>query len=209
MGSARHCSHCQTSHEGPVGRKCGLAQQQQGDTDEIITMETSSQASTSSLSATTINEDQARLAVNQVQTPCFNSSSNTSTGASVDSQALILAELQKISQRFGQLEEQTSKDRQVLSGLVKQVNAQASNTVVNNEKASVNQEATNRSVNFTSPKPKTLSAVSLVNKDSVATMQGGYHPGIALTDQSEGFGHSVVRSKSLGCQYHISHLFSH
>ena len=63
----------------------------------------------------------------------------------------------------------------MLSGLVKKVSAQASNIVVNNEKSNVNQEATNRSVNFTSPKPKTLSAVSSVNKDDVAAMQGGYH----------------------------------
>ena len=71
MGGSRHCSHCQTSQEGPVGRKGVLAQQQE-DTDETVTMESGSQPSTSSLSATTINEDQARLAANQVQTPCFN-----------------------------------------------------------------------------------------------------------------------------------------
>ena len=110
-----------------------LAQQQE-DTDETVTMESGSQASTSSLSATTINEDQARLAANQVQIPCFNSSTITSTGASIESQALILAELQKISHRYGQLEEQTIKDRQVLSGLVKQVSVQASSTVINNGK---------------------------------------------------------------------------
>ena len=138
-------------------------------------MEGSSQVSTPSLSATKINEDQARLAANQVQTPCFNSSSKTSTDVSIDSQALMLAELQKNLQRFGQLEEQTSKDCQVLSGLVKQVSAEASNIAVNNKKSNANQEATNRSVNFTSSKPKTLSAVSSVNKDDVAAMQGGYH----------------------------------
>ena len=48
------------------------------------------------------------------------SSTVTSIGAS-NSQDLILAELQKISQRFSKLEEQTSQDRSVLSDLVNQV----------------------------------------------------------------------------------------
>ena len=29
MGGAKHCSQCQTSHEGPIGRKCVINQQQE------------------------------------------------------------------------------------------------------------------------------------------------------------------------------------
>ena len=152
MVNTKHCSHCQPSHEGPVGWKCVLAKQQE-DTDNIVMMESGSEVSTSSLSATTINEDQASPAVHQVQTPCFNPSNFISTGGSVDGQALILAELQKISQKFGQLEEQTSKDRQVLSGLLKQFNDHTNNTTVSNEKSDITQGLTHRSVNFAPPRP--------------------------------------------------------
>ena len=204
MGSARHCSHCQMSHEGPVGKRCILAQQQE-DTDETLTMESGAQASTSSLSTTTINEDQARVTENQVQTPSHTSSNATSTGASMDGQVLILAELPKISQRFGQLEEQTSKDRQILSGLVKQFNAQTSNMSASNKSSGTIQGFTNRSVKSSSPKASALDSASSVNKDSVAINQGGQQLGIVLTDQNEGLA-SGVRSKITGLP--IPHITS-
>ena len=204
MGSARHCSHCQTSHEGPVGKRCTFAQQEQ-DTDETVTKELGAQASTSSLSTTTINKDQARIAASQVQTPNHISSNVTSTGASMDGQILILAELQKNSQRFGQLEEQTSKDRQVLSGLVKQFNTQTSNMSASDGSSETVQELSNRSVKPTSPNISALSSVSSVKKDSVAINQGGQQQGSVLTDPNEG-PVSGVRSKITGMP--IPHITS-
>ena len=57
-----HCSQCQTSHEGPVGRKCVINQQQ----EEVLGATSGDhldQASTSLSPELCINEDQARLAV--------------------------------------------------------------------------------------------------------------------------------------------------
>ena len=64
----------------------------------------------------TLTMEQARLVGDHV-TFIKNSSTVASTGASV-SQDAILAELQKISQRFTIFEEQMSQDRSVISDLV-------------------------------------------------------------------------------------------
>ena len=68
------------------------------------------QVSTSLLSEQGIDEEQARLAVTQVQNPQASSCQNTSTGVTLDSQSIILAELQKINQRLGKLKEQAAAD---------------------------------------------------------------------------------------------------
>ena len=72
-------------------------------------------------SGSTVTSEQARLVAEHV-TVVKDSSTVTSTGTS-NSQDLILAELQKMSQRFSKLEEQTSQDRSVLSELVNQVHS--------------------------------------------------------------------------------------
>ena len=115
MGDVRWCKNCHTSHEGPIGSKC-----QQFEGMELQTA-TDTQASTGQASGSTVTSEQARLVAEHV-TVVKDSSTVTSTGTS-NSQDLILAELQKISQRFSKLEEQTSQDRSVLSDLVNQVHS--------------------------------------------------------------------------------------
>ena len=124
MGGVRWCKNCHTSHEGPIGSKC-----QQFEGMELQTA-TDTQASTGQASGSTVTSEQARLVAEHV-TVVKDSSTVTSTGAS-NSQDLILAELQKISQRFSKLEEQTSQDRSVLSDLVNQVHSNHQTTVPKN-----------------------------------------------------------------------------
>ena len=124
MGGVRWCKNCHTSHEGPIGNKC---QQFEG-----IEVQTSmdNQASTGQASGSTVTSEQARLVAEHV-TVVKDSSTVTSTGTS-NSQDLILAELQKMSQRFSKLEEQTSQDRSVLSELMNQVHSNNQTTVSKN-----------------------------------------------------------------------------
>ena len=78
---------------------------------------------------TVVTQDQARLVADQfLDHPSVPQGVDTSTGAMANQQTLILMELQKISQRFGKLEEQTNQDRAVLSGLVTQMKQQKQST---------------------------------------------------------------------------------
>ena len=107
MGGAKHYSQCQTSHEGPVGRKCVVNQQQ----EEVLgatSGDSQDQVSNILSSEHCINEEQAKIAVTQVHNLQSPDLPNTSTGASTNTQNILLAELKKISQRFGKLEEDTA-----------------------------------------------------------------------------------------------------
>ena len=112
MGAVRWCKNCHTSHKRPIGSKC-----QQFDGVELTTSD--SQASTGQASGSTVTSEQARLVADHV-TVVKDSSTVTSTGVS-SNQELILVELQKISQRFSKLDEQTLQDRSVFSDLANHV----------------------------------------------------------------------------------------
>ena len=116
MGGARYCSTCKVTHEGTMGKKCLLSTQTDGvtDTSESIPISQDQQ----------ISSDQVLATASQVvvrDDPQGTSQSLTNQSSSQDP---ILAELQKISQRFGYLEEQAAKDRQVLTGLVSEFGRQ-------------------------------------------------------------------------------------
>ena len=74
-----------------------------------------------------VPEEHARLVAQQVHTNPVKNCQDTSTGdKAIDAgQQLILQELQRMSKRFGVLEEQVAKDREVLTGLVSQVKPQS------------------------------------------------------------------------------------
>ena len=115
MGGVRWCKNCHTSHKRPIGSKC----QQFEEAD--LQVATDSQASTGQVSGSTVTLKQARLVADHV-TVVKHSSTVTSTGTS-SSQDLILGELQKISQIFSKLGEQTLQDRTILSDLVNYVHS--------------------------------------------------------------------------------------
>ena len=189
MGGAKHCSQCQTSHEGPVGRKCVISQQQ----EEVLgatSGEHLDQASTSLAPELCINEEQARLAVTQVHSLQSPESPNTSTGASISNQNLLLAELQKISQRFGKLEEQAAIDRQVLSGVVSQLKNQASTSGSSN----VNSSQVQKVNSVKSPKHSKQGSSGSV-KGQVESQKEGYHSGVYLTEQQQGLAMTGVKNK--------------
>ena len=119
MGGARYCSQCRTSHEGITGKKCQLLQQ--GEVEPGSSVTDNSQASNLAISDTNITGEQARLVAEQVVNSPH---ATTSTGVILSSQDIILQELQRMSQRFGRLEEKAEEDRQVLSGLVVGLNRQ-------------------------------------------------------------------------------------
>ena len=116
MGGARYCSTCKMTHEGTTGKKCSLSTQNDcvTDTSESLLINQDQQ----------ISSDQALATASQVvvrDDPQGTSQSVTNQSSSQDP---ILAELLKISQRFGHLEEQAAKDRQVLTGLVSEFGKQ-------------------------------------------------------------------------------------
>ena len=99
-----------------MGKKCLLSTQTDGvtDTSESIPISQDQQ----------ISSDQVLATASQVvvrDDPQGTSQSLTNQSSKQDP---ILAELQKISQRFGYLEEQAAKDRQVLTGLVSEFGRQ-------------------------------------------------------------------------------------
>ena len=190
MGGAKHCSQCQTSHEGPVGRKCVINQQQ----EEVLGATSGDhldQASNTLSPELCINEEQARLAVTQVYNLQSPDPPNTSTGASVSNQNLLLAELQKISQRFGKLEEQAAIDRQVLSGVVSQLKYQA----FTSESSSVNSSQSQKVNSVKSPKHSKQGSSGSV-KGQVEAQKEGYHSGVHLTEQQQGLAMTGVKNKS-------------
>ena len=75
---------------------------------------------------TVVSEEDARLVAEQVEVHSVINRQETSTGGlGIDvGQQLILQELKTMAKRFGALEEQTAKDREVLTGLVSQVKQQ-------------------------------------------------------------------------------------
>ena len=125
MGGARWCKNCHSTHEGPTGNKC---QRLDGGSVEDLQMEGAEfQASNVTDNENTISQEQARLVVQHMEQSAM-SVQDTSTGDSGSSQELILMELKKISQKFGQLEDQAAKDREVLTNLVSKVNQQGMQT---------------------------------------------------------------------------------
>ena len=128
MPGSRWCNNCHLTHEGLTGSKC----QQFNTMESDQTSDTGGQACTASLSKVTVTSNQARLVAEQVLSPS-NSGTATSTGAASNQQDLILVELQRISQRFGKLEDQTNQDRIILKGLVNQISNQQNNPTVTSE----------------------------------------------------------------------------
>ena len=96
------------------------------------TSDTGGKASTAFLSKVTVTSNQARLVAEQVLFPSTIVTA-TSTGAASNQQDLILAELQRISQRFGKLEDQTNQGRIILKGLMNQIRNQQNNPTVTSE----------------------------------------------------------------------------
>ena len=105
---------------------------------------------------------------------------HTSTGASSDSQSILIAELQKINQRFGKLEEQAAMDRLVLSGLVSQFkhHTTASNR---NQSASVSNTQVQK---FSSTKNSKQGSSGSV-KGQVESHKEGQHSRVHLTKQQQ------------------------
>ena len=110
MGGAHYCSTCKMTHEGTTGKKCSLSTQNDGvtDTSESLPVNQDQQ----------ISPDQALATASQVVVRDDPQGTSHLVTNQPSSQDPILAELLKISQRFGHLEEQAAKDRQVLTGLV-------------------------------------------------------------------------------------------
>ena len=121
MGGMRWCKNCHSTHEGPNGSKCQRFNS--GNMEESQLEGAELQASNVTDNDTTISQEQARLVVQHMEHSSM-SAQNTSTGDSGSNQKLILMELKKISQKFGQLEDQAAKDRAVLTNLVSKVNQQ-------------------------------------------------------------------------------------
>ena len=125
MGGSRWCKNCHTSHEGPIGSKCQKFDSQTQEDVDQASLET--QASSIALeNEIIVSEEHARLVAQQVDVHSVMNHQETSTGdKGIDAgQQLILQEIKKMAKRFGALEEQTAKDREVLTGLVSQVTQQ-------------------------------------------------------------------------------------
>ena len=110
MGGAHYCSTCKTTHEGTTGKKCLLSTQTDGVTDMSENPPNNPEQQ--------ISSDQALATASQVMIRNDSQSTSQSITNQLSGQDPILTELLKISQRFGHLEEQAVKDRQVLTGLV-------------------------------------------------------------------------------------------
>ena len=116
MGGVCYCSTCKVTHEGTTGKKCLLSTQTDGITD--------SSESPPFNQDQQIFSDQALATASQVVVRDDPQSTSHSVTNQLSSQDPILAELLKISKRFGHLEEQAAKDRQVLTGLVSEFGKQ-------------------------------------------------------------------------------------
>ena len=123
MGRSHWCKSYHTSHKGPIGSKCEKFDSQTQEDGAQASLETQA-SSIASANETVVSEEHARLVAQQVDVNSVTNCHETSTGdKGVDAgQQLILKEIQKIAKRFGALEEQTARDREVLTGLVSQVN---------------------------------------------------------------------------------------
>ena len=121
MGGARWCKNCHSTHEGPTGNKCQRFNS--GSVEDLQVEGAEFQASNVTDNETTISQEQARLVVQHMEQSAMSVQDN-STSESGSNQDLILMELKKISQKFGQLEDQAAKDREVLTNLVSKVNQQ-------------------------------------------------------------------------------------
>ena len=110
MAGARYCSTCKMTHEGTTGKKCSLSTQNDGVTDTTESLPVNQDQQ--------ISPDQALATASQVVVRDDPQGTSHLLKNQPSSQDPILAELLKISQRFGHLEEQAAKDRQVLTGLV-------------------------------------------------------------------------------------------
>ena len=184
MGGAKHCSQCQTSHEGPVGRKCVLSQQHV-EAPAATSGNPQDQASNTLFFEDCINEEQARVVVTQVHNLHSSNWPGTSTDISSDNQAIILAELQKISQRFGRLEEQAAVDRQVLSGLVSQFKQHTNTVSGSSGSSSVNNSQSQRVNSVKSPKHIKHGVPGSV-KGQLESNKEGQLPVVHLTEQQQG-----------------------
>ena len=125
MGGSGWSKNCHTTHEGPTGSKCQKFDSQTQEDGDQASLET--QASSIALrNETVVSEEHARLVAQQVDVHSVTNRQETSTGdKGIDvGQQLILQELQKMAKRFGALEEQAAKDREVLTGLVSQAKQQ-------------------------------------------------------------------------------------
>ena len=122
MGGVRWSKNCHSSHEGPTGSKCQRFNEEQLESLQEDLNQASNVTSYESL----VSEEQARAVAEQVETNVKGGASSAENqGSEVNTgQDLILQELKTISQRFGQLENQAAKDREVLASLVTKVNQQ-------------------------------------------------------------------------------------
>ena len=121
MGGFRWCSIAIHPTKAPSGINVNSLKKQ------TLHVAANSQASTGQASDSTVTLEQERLVADHV-TVVKDSSTVISTRTS-SSQDVILVELQKISQRFTKLEEQTSKYRSVLSELVNHLHSNHQNPV--------------------------------------------------------------------------------
>ena len=169
MGGTRWCKNCHSTHEGSTGSKCqrfdnGNVEHSQLEGAEL-------QASNVTDNDTTISQEQARLVVQHMEN-CSLAAQDTSTGDPGSSQELILLELQKISQKCSQLEDQAAKDRVVLKHLVSRVNQQGTrpgNKKVNATTSSSSLFPTSaQSLNSNGARPKTRSEIQILP----STLQG-------------------------------------
>ena len=104
------CSSCKQVHDGARGSKCPLSTHQSNNPSE--------QADNVTVNPENISQAQAEATANQVMVEESASNSEASASTPQASQDPVLKELLNISKRFGHLEQQAAKDRQILSGLV-------------------------------------------------------------------------------------------
>ena len=113
MGSARWCKACNSVHQSPTGSKCQRGAVQQANMESEQPQE---QSETLGISDTV---DQRPAVDSYTATGTTRSPMKSPTNT--DSNQAILYELQKMTSRFGQIEQQAAADRAVIAGLVKRL----------------------------------------------------------------------------------------
>ena len=113
MGSARWCKACNSVHQSPTGSKCQRGAVQQANMEPEQPQE---QSETPGIPDT---GDQRPAVDSYTATGTTRSPMKSPTNT--DSNQAILYELQKMTSRFGQIEQQAAADRAVIAGLVKRL----------------------------------------------------------------------------------------
>ena len=105
MGSARWCKACNSVHQSPTGSKCQRRAIQQAN------METEQPQELSEATGMSDTGDQRSPADSYAATGTTRSPMKSPTNT--DSNQAILYELQKMTSRFGQIEQQAAADRRL------------------------------------------------------------------------------------------------